>query len=86
MLKWLSPASPEWLMLGLVLVTLIAVRRAHTQRTPARRFKTFMIIVLGLCTFVALMAGYARDRNLVKPQPIPERGRAVKGHMPGALR
>ena len=85
MLKWLSPAAPEWLILGLVVVTLIAVRRAHIRRTSARRFKTFMIIVLGLCTFVGLMAGYARDRNLVKPQQIPERGRTVKGHMPGAL-
>ena len=73
--QWLSPASPEWLILGLVLLTLIAVRRARNDGKPASGFKTFVIIVLGLCTLIALMTAYARGKNLVKPQHIAERGR-----------
>ena len=40
---------------------------------PPRGLVPFIVVVLGMCTFVALMTAYARVTKIVEPQRISQR-------------
>lgn len=75
-LHWLSSPSPEYLILGLVLLTLIAVRRARIYRDSRKAFTSIIIIVL--CSFVVLMTAYVRGKNLVEAPQASKREPRIK--------
>ena len=70
-LQWLSSPSPEYIILSLVLLTLLAVRRERIYGASPKVFTSLIIIVL--CTFVVLMTAYVRGKNLVEPPQASKR-------------
>lgn len=62
-----------FLILVLLVVVLMALRRERLYGAPPSGLIPFIVVVLGLCTFVALMSAYVRAKKGVEPQTISER-------------
>jgi hypothetical protein len=54
-------------------VVLIALRRERIYGKSPRGLIPFIVVVLGMCTFVALMTACARVTKIVEPQRISQR-------------
>ena len=69
----LSMSLIGFLILILLVVVLMALRRERIYGEPPRGLIPFIVVVLGMCTFVALMTAYARVTKIVEPQRISRR-------------
>ena len=69
----LSLSLIGFLILILLVVVLMALRRERIYDESPRGLVPFIVVVLGMCTFVALMTAYARVTKIVEPQRISQR-------------
>jgi hypothetical protein len=60
-------------ILVLLVVVLIALHRERVSDEPPHGLVPFIVVVLGMSTFVALMTAYARVTKIVEPQRISAR-------------
>lgn len=67
-----------FLILVLLVVVLMALRKERISGEAPRGLIPFIVVVLGLCTFVALMSAYARAKKSVEPQRNSERMQTVE--------
>jgi hypothetical protein len=56
------------LILTLLAVLLIALRKEHERGAPLRGTVHLGFVLVGLCAFMTLMAGYFQARNRIIPQ------------------
>lgn len=71
-----------FLILVLLVVVLMALRKERFSGEAPRGLIPFMVVVLGLCTFVALMSAFARAKKSIEPQTISERMQTVEVVLP----
>lgn len=74
-----------FLILVLLVVVLMALRRERLYGDAPRALVPFIVVVLGLCTFVALMGAYARAKKSVEPRRISESMQTVQVSYPTAF-
>ena len=73
LLQSLSFSVVGFLILVLLVVVLIALHRERVSGESPRGLIPFIVVVLGMGTFVALMTAYARVTKIVEPQRISQR-------------
>ena len=73
LLQTLSVSVVGFLVIVLLVVALIALRRERIYDEPLWGFTPLVLVVLGICTFVALMTAYAQTASVVELQRISER-------------
>jgi hypothetical protein len=67
-LKAISHTVIGILLLTLLVVLLVALRKELSVGVPLRGIVHLGLGVIGVCTFVALMAAYCQSRTLIVPQ------------------
>jgi hypothetical protein len=72
-LKAISHIVIAIFLVTLLFVLLISVRKELSGDTPVRGVFQFGLAIIGLCTVVALMAGYFQARKMVLPQSNSQR-------------
>jgi hypothetical protein len=60
-------------LLTLLLVLLVSLRKELSGEAPLRGIVQLGLAVIGICTFVALMAAYFQAKRLVIPESISQR-------------
>lgn len=67
-LKAISHAVIAICFLTLLFVLLISLRKELSVRAPTRGIVHLSFAVIGVCTFIALMAAYFQARKMILPQ------------------
>jgi hypothetical protein len=57
----------------LFLVLLVGLRKENNGETPLRGTFQIGLLIMGLCTFIALMVGYFQARKTVVPESVSHR-------------
>ena len=66
-LKTISHTEIAIFLLTLLFVLLISLRKELSGDAPVRGVFQFGLVIIGLCTVVALMAAYFQARKMVRP-------------------
>ena len=72
-LKAISHTEIAIFLLTLLFVLLISLRKELSGDAPLRGVFHFGLVIIGFCTFVALMAAYFQARKMVLPHSIAQR-------------
>jgi hypothetical protein len=72
-LKTISHTVIGIFLVTLLFVLLISLRRELSKDAPIRGIVQLGLAVIGICTFVALMAAYFQAKRLVIPESISQR-------------
>jgi hypothetical protein len=67
-LKAISHTTIAVVLITFLFVLLISLRKKLTSGAPLRGIVHLGLAVIGICTFIALMAAYFHARKLVVPQ------------------
>jgi len=67
-LRAITQGANGILILTLLVVSLIGLRKELDGGAPLRGTVYFGFVMVGLCAFMALMAGYFQARNRIVPQ------------------
>jgi hypothetical protein len=72
-LKAISHITIAISLLALLFVLLISLRKKLSGEAPVRGIVHLGLGVIGICTFIALMAAYFHARKMVVPESISRR-------------
>ncbi len=72
-LKAISHSSIGLLIIALFLVLLVGLRKESDGDSPLRGTVHVGMLIMGLCTFVALMVGYFQASRMIVPENMSHR-------------
>jgi hypothetical protein len=72
-LKAISHTTIAIALLALLFVLLISLRKELSGEAPLRGIVHLGLAVIGICTFVALMAAYFQAKKIIVPGSISQR-------------
>jgi hypothetical protein len=72
-LKAISHTTIAVVLITLLFVLLISLRKELTSDAPLRGIVHLGLGVIGICTFIALMAAYFHARKMIVPEWISQR-------------
>jgi O-antigen/teichoic acid export membrane protein len=73
LLKALSHTFIGILLIGFLLVLLVSLRKALTEDAPIRGIVQLGMVVLGICTLVALATAYFQAKRAIVPASFSQR-------------
>ena len=73
LLQVLSLSVVGFLIVVLLFLALMVLRLERIYGDTPRGPSPLIVVVLGLCTYIALITAYARTKTVVEPQPISQR-------------
>jgi hypothetical protein len=73
LLKAISHRSIALLIIVLFLVLLVALRKQSDGNEPLRGTIHIGLLIMGLCTFIALMVGYYQAKKTIVPESVSQR-------------
>jgi hypothetical protein len=72
-LKAISHSSVGLLIIALFLVLLVGLRKESAGDSPLRGTVHTGLLIMGLCTFIALMVGYFQAKKTIVPESVSYR-------------